>query len=519
MNKDKLLSGFQRFGKVLMAPVMLLPISGILVGVGSAMTNPSMLKVAPLLANPFFSLFFKLMRDAGNVVNNNIAVLFTISLAYGFAKSEKGTAALSGFLGFMTLNTVMGTLLTAIGSIDPKNLLTGQRAILGVLTLDTGVFGGIIVGLLVAYLHNKFYKIQLPQLLSIFNGTRFVPAVTIVASSFLGVLLSFIFPPIQQLLNYASTFIIATGAFGAFFYGLAERLLLPFGLHHFIYLPFFFTSLGGVMDVGGTQYEGAVNIYTAILNTPDALFDISVSRFVMNGKTLFAMFGLPGAALAIYHTAKSQHKKNIATLMIAATIPAALMGITEPLEYSFLFVAPVLFVVHAVLSGFAYLFTYLLEINIAGTSGFGGPLISFIFNGILQADKGSNWMWLPLLGVGYFATYYFIFKTCIQRFNLLTPGREATTLPAVETTAQTTAELIIKIVEAVGGAANILQVDACFTRLRLTLANNSLVANHSNLAAELQASGIVVVANGVQIIYGNKAILHKTEMREYLGLE
>ncbi|WP_304680997.1 PTS transporter subunit EIIC [uncultured Clostridium sp.] len=269
MDKKKLFSSFQKLGKVLMAPVLLLPISGILVGVGSAFTNASLIKVAPFLGNSFFSLLFQLMKDAGNVVNNNISVIFAICIAYGYAKSEKATAALSGFLGYMTMNTIMGSFLIARGVIDTSNLLTGQKAILGVTTLDTGVFGGIIIGLIVSYLHNKYYKIQLPPVLGIFNGTRFIPAITIIVSSFVGVLLSFVFPPIQNALELSSEFINSTGVFGAFVYGFSERMLLPFGLHHFIYLPFFFTSLGGVMEIGGQTVEGAVNIYNAILNTPE----------------------------------------------------------------------------------------------------------------------------------------------------------------------------------------------------------------------------------------------------------
>lgn len=519
MNNKKIFGEFQKLGKVLMAPVLLLPISGILVGVGSAFTNASLVEVAPFLGNSFFSLIFQLMKDAGNVVNNNISIIFAICIAYGYAKSEKATAALSGFLGYMTMNTVMGSFLIARGVIDTSNLLTGQKAILGVTTLDTGVFGGIIIGLVVSYLHNKYYKIQLPQVLGIFNGTRFVPAITIIVSSFVGIALSFVFPPIQNFLQLSSEFINSTGVFGAFVYGFSERLLLPFGLHHFIYLPFFFTSLGGVMDIGGQTVEGAVNIYNAILNTPGAMFDISISRYVMNGKVLFAMFGLTGAALAIYKCAKKENKKKVASLMIAAVIPCALMGITEPLEYSFLFVAPALFGVHALLSGIAYVLTYLVKFNVAGPSAFGGPLLSWIFNGILNADKGSNWYWLPILGVAYFAIYYFTFKFIIIKFNLKTPGREVEEKNQKEITSVNNSDLVPRIVEAVGGRENISKVDACFTRLRLTLKDTSVIKEDNYFKNELSANGIVKVAEGVQIIYGNKASVYKTEMREFLGIE
>ncbi|AQP54235.1 PTS glucose transporter subunit IIB [Vagococcus penaei] len=519
MNKAKLLEGFQKLGKVLMAPVLILPISGILVGIGSAFSNPNLIKLVPFLGSTFFVYLFQIIKAAGNVVNDHIPVIFAMAIAYGFAKSEKGTAALSGFLGYMTMNTVMGTFLTLGGTITPEELLTGQKSILGILTLDTGVFGGILIGLLVSYLHNKYYKIELPPVLSLFNGTRSIPAITIIASCFAGLAMSFIFPPIQSGLNLSSEFIVATGSFGAFLYGLLERLLLPFGLHHFIYLPFFFTSLGGVADIGGEVVEGAVNIYNAILNTPGAKFDISVSRFLMNGKVIFAMCGLPGAAFAIYKTALPQNRKKIASLMIAVVIPCALMGISEPLEYSFLFVAPALFGIHAIFSGLAYFITYIVQFNVVGSAAFGGPFMSLIFNGILGADKGSNWLWVFPLGVTYFLVYYFVFKFAIEKWNLKTPGREIELMVEDETVSSSENDFLSQLVEAVGGKDNIIKVDACFTRLRLTLENPDKVSEKSVFTTTLSANGVVNVTSGIQIIYGNKAAVYKTELREYLGME
>jgi len=522
MKKDKVIEKFQRLGKVLMAPVLILPIAGILVGIGNAFMNPNVIKVLPALNNPFFSMVFAILKGAGNVVMGNISVIFAICVAYGFAKSEKATAALSGFLGYMTMNSVMGIFLTKIGVIDPKNLTTGQSVILGVSTLDTGVIGGLLIGLCVSYLHNKYYKIELPAVLSVFNGTRFIPAVTIVASSLLGIVLSFVFPPIQHGLSMASEFIRNTGTLGSFVYGISERLLLPFGLHHFIYLPFFFTSLGGTMNIGGTNISGAINIYNAILNTPGEPFNIAVSRFVMNGKVIFAMFGLPGAALAFYKTALPENKKKIGSLMIAAIIPCFIMGITEPLEYAFLFVAPVLFGLHAILCGAAYAIAYLLNFNVAGSTTFGGPLLSFIFNGILGADKGSNYYWLLIIGPIYFLVYYFSFKFIILKKDLKTPGR----VPLDDVDEQKIQDkhckvgnLIPGIIEAVGGKDNIVKVDACFTRLRLQLKDVTLVQADSVFTDELGASGVVKVNQGIQIIYGNKASVYKTELRELLELE
>lgn len=526
MKDSKLYNEFQRLGKVLMAPVLLLPVSGILVGLGSALSNANLIALCPLLGTEPMVIFSTLIKAAGNIINGNISVLFAICIAYGYARAEKATAALSGFIGYMTMNTIMGQLLILLGTIDPANLQTGQSAILGVTTLDTGVFGGIIIGLVVAWIHNTFYKVQLPPVLGIFNGTRCVPALTVVFASLVGVALAFVFPFVQTGLKAASTLIDSTGVFGAFIYGFSERMLLPFGLHHFIYLPFFFTSLGGTVQVDGQTIEGAVNIYNAMLNTPGMMYDIDISKYVMNGKVLFAMCGLPAAALAIYRSAHPENKKKVGSLMIAAVIPAAIMGITEPLEYSFLFVAPILYVIHAFLCGIAYVLTYLVQFNVPGPSAFGGPLLSWIFNGIMNADKGSNWFWLIPLGIAYFGIYYAVFRGLIKKLNLKTPGCEdeddksAEDAPAIDKKYDTAAsELIPQIVEAVGGAANIKSVNACFTRLRLALNDASLVKDDAVFTKDLGASAIVHVGEGVQIVYGNKASVYKVEMREYLGME
>lgn len=522
MINKKILSNFQKLGKVLMAPVLILPIAGILVGVGSGFTNPVINTTFPFLNN--FKILFTILKDAGNVVNNNIPIIFSICIAYGFAKSEKATAALSGFLGYMAMNTILGSFLILTEKIDPKNLLIGQKQILGILTLDTGVFGGILAGFLVAYIHNKFYKIQLPAILSIFNGTRAIPALSILASSLLGISLAYIFPPIQGVLIKSSEFINSVGATGAFAYGFSERILLPFGLHHFIYLPFFFSQLGGLQEIDGQTYEGAVNIYNAMLSSPTAMFDVNITRFIMNGKVLFAMFGLPGAAFAIYKTSKSENKKKVAALMLAAVLPCALMGITEPLEFTFLFVSPILFLIHSILSGVAYILTYVLNINIPGPSTFGGPLLSTIFNGILNSNKGSNWQSLIAIGPVYTIVYYFLFKTYIEKKDLKTPGREEMIGENDEYSNKNEEnkdirDTIIKIIDQVGGESNISKVDACFTRLRISLNDNSKVKDIKVFEKELQASGAILVENGVQIIYGNKANLFKIEMREHLNYE
>lgn len=519
-NKNKsYFSLFQQLGKVLMTPILILPFAGILMSLGSSFSSPSLMKTMPFLKLLFFQVLFGLLNTAGSVVFNNLPVIFAISITIGYAKKEKGVAALSAFIGYMVMNVTMSTLLIKLGRINPAKLLTGQSTILGIPTIDTGVFGGILVGFLVVYLHNKYYNISLPPVLSIFSGTKFIPMVAIFASLILGLCLSVIWPFFQGILLTLSVLIKNSGAFGSFIYGLSERALLPFGLHPFVYLPFFFTSLGGSVDIGGKLVQGAINIYQAQLATPGAMFDINVTRFAMNGKVIEAGFGLPGAALAMYHTAKPKNKKVVGGLLLAAVIPCFFSGITEPIEFAFLFVAPVLYVIHAFLAGFAYLATYLLQINVPGSAAFGGPFISTIFNGIMQSDKGSHWIFIPILGVVYFALYYFIFSFTIKKLDLKTPGREDDTEQVISTNQTTNTNTIISdIVIALGGTDNINNVDACFTRLRISVKDISKV-EELPVWKKLGAGGLVKVQDGVQIIYGAKADVYKTQIRDFLGME
>ena len=310
-------SQFQKLGKVLMTPVMILPIAGILVGIGSAFTTKNIVALWPVLGNTYVKLFFNLLKAMGNTINSYLPIIFAVSVAIGYAEKEKGIAALSSVIGFLAMNNVMNILLTSLGILDPAAMKTGQSMVMGIASLDTGVFGGILVGLLVAKLHNKYYNIQLPPVLGIFSGTKFVPMISLLACSALGLVMSVVWPFVQTGLGFMGEIIYDTGMAGSVIYGLAERALLPFGLHHFIYTPFFFTNLGGSMVIDGTLYEGAVNIYNAMLASPDAMFDVNITRFIMNGKVIFAMFGLPGAALAMYHCAKPERKPQVKALLIA----------------------------------------------------------------------------------------------------------------------------------------------------------------------------------------------------------
>lgn len=520
MKKKFTFSQFQKLGKVLMTPVMILPIAGILVGIGSAFTTPNIVNTFPVFGLPYVKLCFNVLKAMGNTINSYLPIIFAVSVAIGYAEKEKGIAALSSVIGFLAMNNVMNILLTSLGKLDPSAMVTGQSMVMGIASLDTGVFGGILVGLLVAWLHNRYYNIQLPPVLGIFSGTKFVPMVSLLGCSALGIVMSFVWPVFQSGLSYMGQIIYSTGALGSVIYGLSERALLPFGLHHFIYTPFFFTNLGGSMVIDGQTVEGAVNIYNAMLASPTAMFDINITRFVMNGKVIFAMFGMPGAALAIYHTAKPEKKKLVKALLIAAVIPAVFTGITEPIEYSFLFVAPLLFVVHAGFAGLAYFLTYIFQVNVPGPSSFGGPFLSTIFNGIMQSDKGSNWIWVFILGAIFFVLYYVTFRFMITKFNYKTPGREDDDVEVKEINGKKISDdMLAVIIEGLGGTDNILNVDACFTRLRVKVKDKALVMSDNEWKSQTGANGVVRVNDGVQIIYGAKADVYKNNLKNALGME
>ena len=485
-------SQFQKLGKVLMTPVMILPIAGILVGIGSAFTTKNIVALWPVLGNTYVKLFFNLLKAMGNTINSYLPIIFAVSVAIGYAEKEKGIAALSSVIGFLAMNNVMNILLTSLGILDPAAMKTGQSMVMGIASLDTGVFGGILVGLLVAKLHNKYYNIQLPPVLGIFSGTKFVPMISLLACSALGLVMSVVWPFVQTGLGFMGEIIYDTGMAGSVIYGLAERALLPFGLHHFIYTPFFFTNLGGSMVIDGTLYEGAVNIYNAMLASPDAMFDVNITRFIMNGKVIFAMFGLPGAALAMYHCAKPERKPQVKAL---------------------------LFVVHAGYAGLAYLLTYICKVNIPGPSSFGGPFLSTIFNGIMQADKGSNWIWVFIIGIPCFFLYYFTFRFMITKFNYKTPGREDDGQEVKKLDKKMSDEMMATIIEGLGGADNIQHVDACFTRLRVKVKDKALVMPDTDWKQKTGANGVVQVADGVQIIYGAKADIYKNNLKSALNMD
>ncbi|GGA85579.1 PTS system glucose-specific EIICB component [Staphylococcus muscae] len=493
-----------------MLPIAILPAAGLLLGIGGALSNPNTIKAYPVLDIPFLQHIFVLMSAAGNIVFQNLPVLFAIGVAVGLAKSDKGTAGLASMLGFLIMNATMNALLTITDNLAASDELAkaGQGMALGIQTVETGVFGGIIVGILTAVLHNKYNKVNLPQFLGFFGGSRFVPIVTSFAAIFLGVVMFFVWPAVQAVIFGAGGLVNKTGVIGTLIYGFILRMLGPFGLHHIFYLPFWQTALGGSLEINGKLVQGTQNIFFAQLGDPNVQhYYEGVSRY-MSGRFITMMFGLLGAALAIYHTAKPEKKKVVGGLMLSAALTSFLTGITEPLEFSFLFVAPLLYVVHAVLDGLAFMMADIFNITVGQT--FSGGFIDFILFGVLQGQAKTNYLWIIPIGLVWFALYYVIFRFLITKFNFKTPGREdEETVQSVEKS-----ERVQTIIEGLGGADNIEVVDCCATRLRVTLKDGTQVDEEKLKTTE--SRGIIRKGNGIQIVYGPHVTSIKNEVEEAL---
>lgn len=533
MNKGKIFEVLQRVGRSFMLPIAILPVAGLFLGIGGSFTNTTMLETYNLMGvlgpGTFANSILTVMNDAGSIVFSNLPILFAMGVAIGMAKAEKAVAALAGALAFFIMHASIGAMITVHGGAD--NMLAGSVATtVGINSLQMGVFGGIIVGLGVAYLHNKFYKIELPQSLSFFSGTKFVPIISAVVYLIVGIIMFYIWPTVQAGINGVGEVVRISGYFGTWVYGFMERLLIPFGLHHVFYLPFWQTSVGGTMEVGGKMIEGAQNIFFAQLADPSTThFSVEATRF-MSGKFPLMIFGLPGAALAMYKTAKPEKKKIVGGLLFSAALTSILTGITEPLEFTFLFVAPFLYLIHCIFAGLAYMLMHILQVGVGMT--FSGGLIDLTLFGILPGNGRTNWLMIPLVGIGYFIVYYFLFSFLIKKFNLKTPGREDDDNAEVklytkadvnakkgevqsgDKSANADDDLSMAIVHGLGGKSNIETVDCCITRLRCTVADSNLVRD--DVLKATGAAGVVKAGTGVQVIYGPRVTLIKSNLEEYL---
>ena len=518
--KDKIFGILQRIGRSFMLPIAILPVAGLLLGIGGSLTNETMLNTYHLMGifgpGTVFYIIFTVMGEAGNVVFANLPVLFAMGVAIGMAKKEKDVAALSAVIAFFIMHASISAMITINGGADM--LLSGAAAsVMGITSLQMGVFGGIIVGLGVAALHNRFYKIELPQVLSFFGGTRFVPIISALVYTAVGILMFFIWPPIQRGIYGIGNLVLQSGYAGTFLYGLMERALIPFGLHHVFYLPFWQTGVGGTLEVSGQLIEGAQNIFFAQLADPSVgHFAVSATRF-MSGKFPLMIVGLPGAALAMYKTARPEKQKAAAGLFLSAALTSMLTGITEPLEFTFLFVAPVLYVIHCIFAGLAYMFMHICNVGVGMT--FSGGLIDLFLFGILQGNKKTGWLWIVVVGLVYFVIYYFLFSFLIRKNDYKTPGREegngeVKLYTRKDVDAKKEDSLSKEICIGLGGKANISDIDCCATRLRCTVYDAALV-DDARLRAT-GASGVIRKGLGVQIIYGPKVTVIKSDLEDFL---
>lgn len=533
--KDKIFGVLQRVGRSFMLPIAILPVAGLLLGIGSSFTNETTITtygLGKILGDgTFLHALLVIMNKVGSVVFDNLPLIFAIGVSIGMAKKEKEVAALSSVIAYFVMNTAISAMLTLNGDIlgngeTAEHVLGGTIAsACGIQTLQMGVFGGIIVGLGVAALHNRFYKISLPNALSFFGGTRFVPIVSTLVYMFVGIALYYIWPVVQNGIYALGGLVTGSGYAGTLIFGLIKRALIPFGLHHVFYMPFWQTAVGGTMDVAGQMVQGGQNIFFAQLADSANIvhFSADATRY-FSGEFIFMIFGLPGAALAMYHCAKPEKKKAAGGLLLSASLACMMTGITEPLEFSFLFVAPALFAVQVVLAGSCYMIAHMLNVAVGLT--FSGGFLDFFLFGILQGNDKTSWIRIIPVGIVYFFLYYFIFRFMIKKFNFKTPGREddnaeiklytrADVNARKEGQEKDSSESIsAMITKGLGGKKNISDVDCCATRLRCTVHRTELV--NDGLLKSTGPSGVVHKGNGVQVIYGPNVTVIKSNLEDYL---
>lgn len=535
--KDKVFGVLQRVGRSFMLPIAILPVAGLFLGIGGSFTNAAMIETYGLTKilgeGTFLYGLLMVLNRCGDIVFANLPILFAMGVAIGMAKKEKEVAALSGAIAFFVMHAAISAMI-GVNGLGAK-LPNGSIAqVVGIESLQMGVFGGIIVGLGVAALHNRFYRIRLPQVLSFFGGTRFVPIISSVVYLIVGVVMAYVWPYIQNAIYALGDLVRNSGYFGTWIYGTIERALIPFGLHHVFYLPFWQTGVGGVAEIGGELVEGAQNIFFAELASGTITkFNVEATRF-MTGKFPFMMFGLPAAALAMYRCARPEKRKIAGGLLLSAALTSFVTGITEPLEFTFLFVAPLLYAVHCVLAGLSFMLIHYFRVTVGMT--FSGGLIDLVLFGVLQGNSKTNWIWVIPVGILYFSIYYVIFSFMIRKFDYQTPGREEgekeiklytrsdyneKKAGEVGTTGQVRpgqrdidTETSALIVAGLGGKDNITDIDCCATRLRCSVVDGDLVEEGKLKASG--AAGVIKSGNGVQIIFGPRVSVIKSHLEEYL---
>ena len=535
---SRLFGVLQRVGRSFMLPIALLPIAGLLLGVGASLTNAAMIESYGLQSllgeGTVLNSILTVLSAVGSIIFDNLPIIFAMGVALGMAETEKATATLSAAIAFFVMHATISTLLDLTGRATDGSLHEGSIAqVVGINSLQMGVFGGIIVGLGVAALHNKFYKIKLPTVISFFGGTRFIPIISTVVYVVVGAVMFFVWPFIQEGIFALGNLVLDSGYVGTAIYGFIERMLIPFGLHHVFYLPFWQTGVGGSAIVDGNLIMGAQNIFFAELASPSTeVFSVSATRF-MSGKFPFMIFGLPGAALAMYTTAKREKRKIAGGLLLSASLTAMLTGITEPIEFTFLFVAPVLYLFHSLFAGLSYMFTHVFNVGVGMT--FSGGIIDLLLFGVLQGNEKTNWTAIIPIGIAYFILYFLLFRFMIRKFDYLTPGREEDgetklytradynekkksevagepEMSAADVGLESTSSLIVR---GLGGRENIKNVDCCATRLRVTVNDSALV--NDALLKKSGAAGVIRRGSGVQVVYGPQVSVIKSELDEFLS--
>lgn len=530
--KDQIFGVLQRVGRSFMLPIAVLPVAGLLLGIGSSFTNATMIDTYGLQAilgeGTILNMFLTVLSKAGSALFDNLPIIFAVGCAIGMAKKEKEVAALSAVIAYFTMNAAVNAMLVNSGQIlDDGSIadfvLQGTiTSSVGIQTLQMGVFGGIIVGLGVAALHNRFYTIELPSALAFFSGSRFVPIISTVVYVLVGIGMFFVWPVVQNGIYALGGLVTGTGYLGTLIFGIIKRALIPFGLHHVFYLPFWQTGVGGSMEVAGKMIEGGQNIFFAQLADPSTVhFSADACRY-FSGEFIFMIFGLPGAALAMYQTAKPEKKKQAGGLLLSAALACMATGITEPLEFSFLFVAPMLFAVQVILAGAAYMIAHILNIAVGLT--FSGGLLDLFLFGILQGNAKTSWLRIIPVGIIYFLLYYGIFKFLILKFDLKTPGREdedtetrlytKADYNAAKESGVKGAEVSALITAGLGGKANIEDVDCCATRLRCTIKDPEKV--QEALLKQSGSRGVILKGKGIQVIYGPQVAVLKTNLEVFL---
>ena len=527
--KNRILSTMQRIGKSFMLPIAILPIAGLLQGIAMALTNQSMIEAYQLESvlgeGTLIYSFMLILKNVASAIFDDLPLIFAAGVSLGMAKKEKGVAVLSAVIAFFVMHTTINSMLMIDGQLLSDGTVSSDviqgtiTSMCGIQTLEMGAFGGILVGLGVSFLHNRYYKIEFPDVFSFFGGTRFVPIISTLVFIIVGIIMFYIWPIIQNSIYSLGHFITGTGYIGTFIFGIIKRCLVPFGLHHLFYLPFWQTAVGGTMVVDGTIVQGAQNIFFAQMTDPNLVhYSVEATRY-FTGEFIFMIFGLPGAALAMYQCADSKNKKACRGLLLSAALTSMFTGITEPIEFSFIFVAPILFGVQVLLAGSAYMVAHILNMTVGLT--FSGGLIDFIMFGVLQGQSKTNWMMIIPVGIVYFLLYYIIFKYLIIKYNLKTLGRdgyqEITVFKNSEKSKDenNTVDLqSVYVIKGLGGRSNFKELDCCVTRLRATILDMNKI--DEGLLKQSGAAGVVCSGEVIQVIYGPRASIIKAKLEEYL---